>query len=113
MEWKRLNIINLYDNDLDPSTMALTNDHIDFDIECDLMNKIKIDYVGINESQHDIAWRKLKNMHASRISDWLINDKNKSMVNMEMKPLVVDIYSNDNQDSKLDAVLTKTPLNTY
>ena len=49
-------------------------------------------------------------MRASRISDWLSNDKDKSMVNIEMKPLVVDMCSIDNKDGNVDAVLTETPI---
>ena len=113
LEWRWLNMINLYDNDLDPSNMAMTNDHLDIDFEYNQMTETKLDCGSSNESQHDNALRKLKYMHASCISDWISNDKDKSIVNIEMKPFVVDTCSIDNKDSNIDAVLTETPICTH
>ena len=103
-------MINLNDNDLDLDNIDLTNDYPDIGHDYNQMTDIELDCGGTNVSQHEYALRKLKRMRASCISDWISNDKDKTMVNMEMKPLAMDTCSIDTKDGNVDEVLTETPI---
>ena len=78
LERKRLNLINLNDNDLNLYKIDLTHDHLDIGLGYNRMTDTELDCGSNNESQHDNALRKLKHMHASGISDWISNDKKKA-----------------------------------
>merc|ERR1711954_251761 len=106
IEWKRLNQIDWNDNDLDLDldNIDLTKDHLD--IGHDFNRMIELEFGGTYVSQHEHALRKICRMRVSRITDWI--DKDRSMVNMEMKPLGMNNCSIDPKGLESDAVIEMT-----
>ena len=84
LEWRWLNKIDLDGNDLDPDNIDLTGDHLDIGHDYNWMTEIELEYGGTYESQHEHALRKLKQLHASRITDWIDKDKVENMVKLDI-----------------------------